>query len=153
KVLERPTHCYRAEYVMLALLMERGKHIPDRAQVMLTALHECIQAAVLRIALPLVARESIDEQIRAEQSLGYICLSQRGHVIEANRRACHLVERYKGGAGIQELRGAVEDFAARARKEARVGQPWRLALDGSPLVLHVDVHHLAKERHSLAEDT
>lgn len=154
KLLERPSRWYDGvEHLMLALLMERGEHVPARSQVMLATLHKRIRAAVLRIALPLLARQPVYAQIVAEQSLGYVCLSPSGCVIEANRRARHLVERYGGAAGIHGLRGTVEEFAVRARKQARGGQPWQLRIDRPPSTLQVDVHHLAKETHDLPEDT
>jgi len=153
KVLERPVPWYGKEHLMLALLMERGEHVPARSQLMLTELHEHTQAAVLRSALPLLPHYPIHPQVMAEQSIGYICLSPSGRVIEVNQRACHLVERYSTAAGIEGLRGAVEAFAVRARKRARGGQPWQLTLARPPSTLLVDVHRLAKAAHAISEDT
>jgi DNA-binding CsgD family transcriptional regulator len=152
KVLERSIPWYGTEQVMLALLMERGERVPARAQVMLSNLYEQLQAAVLRIALPFVAHQPFHEQIVAEQALGYICISPGGRVIEANRRARHLVERYGHLAGIHALRGAVEAFALRVREKARNGQPLQLRIDSPPAVLQVDVHRLAKETYVVPED-
>lgn len=153
KILERRIPRYEVEHIMLALLMERGMRVPARSEVMLAALHKAIRAAVLRLSLPLLAHQSIYSQIVAEQSLGYICLSLTGRVIEANRRARHLIDRYKTEAGIRGLRGAVEAFAMRAQQHAKNGQPWQLRSHDSPSLLQVDAHRLAKETHVLPEDT
>lgn len=153
KLLERPSPWYGVEHLMLALLMERGERVPARSQVMLSALHEHIRAAVLRLAIPLLSHQPIHPQMVAEQSLGYICLSRSGRVLEANRRAREFVDRYGAAAGLQGRRNAVEDFAVCALKEAVGGKPWQLRIDGSRSILQVDAHHLAKETHVLPEDT
>jgi DNA-binding NarL/FixJ family response regulator len=153
KLLERPSPSYGVEHFMLALLMERGERFPPRSKVMLAALHKHIRAAVLRLSLPLLSHQPLHPQMVAEQSLGYICLSLNGRVLEANQRARHLVDLYRGVAGVQELRRAVEDFAERARKLAVGGRPWQLRIDGSTSFLLVDAHHLDKETHVLSEDT
>jgi DNA-binding CsgD family transcriptional regulator len=153
KLLERPSPWYGVEHLMLALLMERGERVPARSQVMLSALHEHLRAAILRLSIPLLSHQPIYPQIVAEQSLGYICLSQNGLVLEANRRAREFVDRYGAEAGIQGRRRAVEDFAVRALKETVGGQPWQLRIDGSPLLLQVDATRLPKETHVLPEDT
>lgn len=152
KVLDRRSPFYGVEHVMLALFMERGKRIPRSTQATLTALHEHVRAAVRRLSLPLLAHQPIHAQTVAEQSLGYICLSTTGSVREANRRARHLVERYRSAAGIVGARGALEDFAQRAQERARNGRPWQLRSDELFSELQVDVHRLAKETHTLAED-
>lgn len=153
KLLVRPSPWYGVEHLMLALLMERGVRVPARSQVMLSALHEHIRAAILRLSIPLLSRQPIYPQTVAEQSLGYICLSEKGRVLEVNRRAREFVDRYGAAAGIQGCRRAVEDFAVRALKEAVGGQPWQLRIDGAPSTLQVDAHRLPKETHLLPEDT
>lgn len=154
KLLERPSPEYGGvEHFMLALLMERGERVPSRVEVMLSALHAPIRAAILRISLPILSHQPIHGLRVAEQSLGYICLSLSGSVIEANRRARELVERYGPEAGIQGRRNAMKDFADRALKEATCGQTWQLRSAESLSLLHVDVHRLAKETHALPQDT
>lgn len=152
KLIVRPSLLYGEEHIMLALILERHATLPDRAEVLLNAIHAPLRDAVLRRSLPLIAHHSIPSQIIEEQSLGYICLSSNGDVREANWRARALVERYRDRAGITGSRGALETFAARARREARGGQPWLLnALDTRSTLL-VDVSSLAKETHVLSED-
>src|SRR6185503_10739949 len=104
-------------HYMLALLMARGEVVPWRSQALLAALNPAIRAAVLRLGLVLLAREPILTQIVEEQSLGYICISRTGEVLEANRRAHHLVTRYQRAAGVEGRRNAMTDFATRAREE------------------------------------
>ena len=153
KLLVRPSPWYGVEHLMLALLMERGVRVPARAQVMLSALHEHIRAAILRLSIPLLSHQPIYPQTVAEQSLGYICLSEDGRMLEVNRRAREFVDRYGAAAGIQGRRRAVEDFAVRALKEAVGGQPWQLRIDGAPSALQVDANRLPKDTHVLPEDT
>jgi DNA-binding CsgD family transcriptional regulator len=152
KVLERPIPWQGAEHFMLALLMERGEAVPLRSRALLAALNAAIRAAALRIGLPLVAREPILAQIVAEQSLGYICVSRRGQVIEANRRAHHLVIRYGHAAGIDGRRRAMAAFAERVREEAGDRRAWYLAASKPASLLEVNAHRLAKEAHALPED-
>lgn len=153
KVLERQAPWSGVEHFMLAILMERHQAVPERAQALLALLHKPIQAAVLRLALPLLSHEPIYAQVMAEDSLGYICVSPSGQVIEANRRARGLVDRYRTEARIQGLRGVMEEFAARARQRAAHGQPWQLKGREPSSRLLVDTHRLAKETHLLPEDT
>lgn len=150
KILERTTPWHGVEHVMLALLMKRGSRVPEHAQAMLAALHTSIRGAVLRLALPLLSHQPLHTQIVAEQTLGYICVSSRGSVIEANRRARQFVERYAGVANIVGRRRAVEEFARRAREFARDGQSWRLETETS--ILEVAAHQLDKETHTIPEN-
>ena len=152
KVLERVTPWHGPEHYMLALLMERRQVVPSRSQAMLAALNPAIRAAVLRIDLMLLARESILAQIVEEQSLGYVCVSRTGEVLEANRRAHHLVSRYRHAAGIEGRRKTMTDFATRAREKASGRQMWRLAATRPTSLLEVSAHQLAKESHALPED-
>jgi DNA-binding CsgD family transcriptional regulator len=152
KVLERPIPWQGVEHFMMALLMERGVPVPSRSQALLAALNPAICAAVLRLGLLLVAREPLLAQIVEEQSLGYICVSTRGAVLEANRRAHHLVMRYRDAGGITGRLRAMADFAARARDATASRQAWYLTGSDPPSLLEVNAHRLAKETHALPED-
>jgi DNA-binding CsgD family transcriptional regulator len=88
----------------------------------------------------------------AKQSRGYVCLSLDGSVLEANLRAYHLVEQYRDAAGIVGHRGALTAFAARAREQARGGQPWQIATSRPPSVLQVDVLQLVDATRAVAGD-
>jgi DNA-binding CsgD family transcriptional regulator len=152
KVLERRSPCHGEEHLLLAILMERGSPIPPRAGTMLAALNPAISAAILRIQLPLAENDSIRAQILAESSTGYIGLSRSGAVLEANRRAHDLVMRYRQAAHVEGGRGAVMDFAARARERSGGGKVWQLEADDPASLLVVQTHDLAKETHLLHED-
>jgi DNA-binding CsgD family transcriptional regulator len=152
KVLERRLPRHGAEHVMLALLMERGEAVPARAQEVLAALNLPIREAVQRLGLSILAHESILAQIVAEQTLGYICTTRRGKVLEANRRAHHLVLRYCAAARVGGRRTAMEAFAGRARAQAGAGRAWHLVTDGPPSRLEVNVHRLSSETHALPQD-
>lgn len=152
KVLERPIPWQGVEHVMMAVLMERGEAVPLRSQALLAALNPAIHAASLRLRLLIVAREPILAQIIEEQSLGYICVSRRGGVLEANRRAHHLVQRYREASGIQGRLRAMADFAERAREGTRGRRTWYLAASHPTSLLQVNAHWLAKETHALPED-
>jgi DNA-binding CsgD family transcriptional regulator len=152
KVLAREIPWQGAEHVMMALLMDRGEAVPARSEARMAALNPAIRAASLRLRLPLIAREPILAQIIAEESLGYICVSTRGSVIEANRRAHDLVQRYRDAAGIQGRPRAVADFADRAREAAGGRRAWHLTAHDPRSLLEVNAHRLAKETHALPED-
>jgi DNA-binding CsgD family transcriptional regulator len=152
KAMERTDPCYGPEHVMLALLMERGRPVPPRSGALLWKLNPAIQRAILRIGLPLLSHQPIKAQLVAEQSLGYVCLSLSGGLIETNRRAHVLVDRYAEAACIVEKRGAMAAFATRARDQLWRGAPWQLVDDESSSTLQVDLHRLDKETHLLSED-
>jgi DNA-binding CsgD family transcriptional regulator len=138
---------------MLALIPERGELLGGRARTMLAALNAPIREAVLRAGLPLIGREPILAQIVAEESLGYLCVSEGGALLELNRRAHELVLRYHEAARLGLRRTAATDFAAAARAHAAGGRPWRLASTHPPGVLEVHVHRLAAATQQLGEDT
>jgi DNA-binding CsgD family transcriptional regulator len=152
KILRRAVPRRGNEHFMLAMIPERGHVIDARSQAMLTALNPAIREAVLRLDLPLVAHEPILAQIVEEQSLGYVCVSLGGALLEANRRAYELILAYRDAAHVQGRRGIMIDFAARARRHSRAGKPWILVAAGRPSVLEVHAHRLACEAHALPED-
>jgi DNA-binding CsgD family transcriptional regulator len=123
-----------------------------RSRAMLAVLHPAIRDAILRLRLPLVGHLPFYTQMLAEPTLGYVCVSRSGSVLEANPRAHHLVACYRGKAGIQGCRTAVEDLATRAVEQARDGQPWQIKADGSPSILEVSTHQLDKVAYDLHED-
>jgi DNA-binding CsgD family transcriptional regulator len=152
KVLQRPLPGQDDEHFMIALIMERGDPIPERSEALLGALNPAIRAAVLRLGLLIVAREPILAQIVEEQSLGYICVSLRGAVLEANRRAHHLVLRYRDAGGIHGQQRVIADFAQRAREAVAGRRSWYLGATNPASLLEVNAHRLAKETHALPED-
>lgn len=152
KILQRPSPWQGVEHFMLALIMERGDPIPPRSEALLAALNPALHAAVLRLGLLIVAREPILAQIVEEQALGYICVSTRGPVLEANRRAHHLVLRYRDAGRIQGQHRAVADFAERAREAVAGRRAWYLRAESPASLLEVNAHRLAKETHALPED-
>ncbi len=152
KILERPTPWQGLEHYMLAFLMESGQAVPERSQVMLAALNPAIRAAVLRIGLMLLARSSILAQLVEDDANGYVCISRSGAVIEANRRAHDLVMRYRDVAGVIGRRGAVTDFAMRAREMTGAQRAWHLRTSMPSALLEVKAYQLAKESHDLPED-
>lgn len=152
KVLQRSVPGQGVEHVMMAVLMERGETVPLRVQALLAALNPAIHAASLRLRLLLGAREPIFAQIIEEQALGYICISTRGSVLEANRRAHDLVQRYREASGIRGRLRAMADFAERACEATRGRRPWYLAASYPRSLLQVHAHWLAKETHALPED-
>jgi DNA-binding CsgD family transcriptional regulator len=152
KVLERPLPGQGVEHYMLALLMDRGVPVPPRSRALLAALNPSIRAAALRLGLLIVAREPILAQIVEEQSLGYICVSTRGAVLEANRRAHHLILRYREQSGVIGHLRAIADFAERAREAVAGQRTWYLHGSHPASLLEVNAHRLAKETHALPED-
>jgi DNA-binding CsgD family transcriptional regulator len=152
KIMKRSAPWQGAAHYMLALIAERGEALPPRAEALLRALNPAVREAVLRLGLPLAARDPLLAQIVEEQSLGYLCVALGGAVLEANRRAHQLVMRYRAAAGIGGRRRALAEFAERARDRARRGRPWWLAAASPPALLEVNAHRMARGTHALRED-
>lgn len=151
KVLQREVPGRGTEHAMLALLTERGTRFSDRDGGLLKVLGPAVRDAVLRAGVPLIPSRSILGQIIEEQALGYICLSLRGSVMEANQRAHELVSRYHKIARIPPGRRVFGDFIAVAKDRTRGGRTLHLPhMDRT--TLEVRAHALAKEAHSLSED-
>jgi DNA-binding CsgD family transcriptional regulator len=151
KILERESALYGAEHFMLAMLMPRAERLPHGAQAILAALNPSIAATVLRLRLPLTARQPLFEQFMEERAIGYVCLSRSRSFLEANQRAHDLLVRYRA-AGVTGGRGAVADFAARAWERAAGRHSLQLWADDDASILDLSAHVMAKESHGLAED-
>jgi DNA-binding CsgD family transcriptional regulator len=152
KILERTNPWHGKEHFVLAILMGRGSPILPSYGAMLAAMNEAISEAVLRLGLPFSERDSVRAQIAAERSTGYICVSRSGAVIEANRRAHHLVMRYRHAVNVEEGRSAVADFAAWAQKHASRGQGLLLRASEPAFVLDVSATFLPRAMHAFHED-
>jgi DNA-binding CsgD family transcriptional regulator len=152
KVLERSAPGGDVEHVLLVLLSARGEDFTERHKRMLAELTPAVQAAVLRTELPLVAHESLFAQIVAEQTLGYVCLSASGTVLESNRRAHELASRYHTHAGILGQRHALADLAQRARERGPGAGAWRVPGRDGVSMVEIHVHRLAHETHAVSED-
>ncbi|MFT3775031.1 MAG: LuxR C-terminal-related transcriptional regulator [Minicystis sp.] len=152
KVLQRSAPEQGTEHVVLVLCTARGTALPLQSAALLAELHPAVEAAVLRMELPLIARDPILAQLVAEQTLGYICLSPGGLVLESNRRAHDLATRYDATGGLVGRRQWLSDLAHRARERCAAGGSWRVARHDGGAVLQIHVHRLAREFHALHED-
>lgn len=152
KILERATPQHGVEHFMLALIMERGHPVPRRSDVMLAALNPILRATVLRLTLPFVGRDRLQAQLQEERAQGYLCMSVRGTLLEANRRAYDLVTRYQRVARIQGREGAAAAFGERAREHASGGRRWVLPASEPGSWLQVTTHRLVSDAYDLMED-
>lgn len=152
KVLERGTPSGGNEHMLLTLVSERGETFTDRAGHMLAELTPALQAALLRMELPLLAREPLCAQIVEEQTIGYVCLSPSGALLETNRRAHELAARYHTRAGLIGQRHALADLAQRARERGPDAGAWRMPGRDGVSMVEIHVHRLMKEVHAVNED-
>jgi len=142
------------EHTCMILLHGVGERMPSwRECRMLELLHDDIQGAVERMRLPLLPHESILFQVMEERRVGYILLRRDGTLLEANQRAYVLINSYVPKEGIRPKAHLVEfahNVICAATRRARSAY-FGLRGDGR-MMLELNVHELAKERHAIRED-
>jgi DNA-binding CsgD family transcriptional regulator len=142
------------ESSVLWLFSGSGVRLPTREECRrLELVSADICDALERSRLPLVPHQRILFQVMQEQELGYIVLRSDGTILEANRRAVMLAQKYAiRGSG--SWRRRIDELASAARIRGARGLPARQrlrCLDG-PGVLDLHAHRLAKESHAISED-
>lgn len=150
-VLESIPHGSRTEYRYLALML-RGDTLTwtEEHRQIVSSLYDAIRRAFIRMAFPLLRRETILFQVADEQNLGLIVLDEQKRVRESNRRGWSLSLDYARFWGIQRddvLTAFVEKIL---KKPLLRGSLKRLfKVDHTPDRLEVWEHHLAAEPHHL----
>ncbi len=82
------------EHILFALLTEHGEAFDPESRELLKALNDDVQRAVALARVPLIATEDILSQLVRETEYGYLCVSTTGRVLECNRVAHVLLEKY-----------------------------------------------------------
>jgi DNA-binding CsgD family transcriptional regulator len=120
-------------------------------QQMFRRLHPEIEAALLRMAVPLVACDSLLAQIIEQDERGYLCLSKAGSVVELNARASVLLRGYVRAACIEDGRGWLDRFIARMLAETAGRRTWQLERPDGRASLGIRAHRLLKDVHAVPE--
>lgn len=150
KVAARTSLTGKPEHRFLTVALEGPEVFTPRERELFHLLQPEVDAALARMAVPIVASEPIFAQVVEERRLGYLCVSRRRAIVELNERAHELVFRYLHAARVEPGRGFLDRFADRALIEAAGGRAWRLFRPGA--AVEVSVHRLAKEMHHAGED-
>lgn len=142
----------RAEHRFMTFALERGEAFTERHRSVLALLQPSVHAALDRLHIPLIPSRSILSQIVSEQSMGFLCMSPHGAVVELNERMHALVMRYLAAARVVGGRGALARFAARVREETAGGRTWQLRHEDGRALAEISAHRLAKETHAISDD-
>lgn len=153
-ILSTEAHGATQEVNVLWLFSGRGVRLPTwRECRLLELICGDLREAMDRVRLPLIPHQKILFQILQEQSLGYIVLRSNGEVIEANRTAVLLSEKY-GPRGAASWRSRIDELLSAAQIGAQRGSLARRRIpspDGAG-VLELHAHRLAKEHYAISED-
>lgn len=152
KVGARRTASGAREIAFMTLALQGGATFGPEHHEVLAALHPSIEAALRRLAVPLLPSQSILAQILEDLTIGYACISDSGRVIEANERAYVLALRFAHAARLAAGRNAMNELVARLRGSKTLGRPVTLDGGAGHAPLEVSAHRLAKEVHVIPED-
>jgi DNA-binding CsgD family transcriptional regulator len=150
-VAVRATPAGRTEHCFLTVALDGGAAFTAPQREMFRRLQPEIDAALSRMAVPLVASEPILAQIVEETELGYLCLSPSGGVVELNARAHDLVRGYLQAARIEAGRGWLDRCAARMLAETANGRRWHLQRPDGRATMEARAHALPKGAHAVVE--
>lgn len=151
KVMRRREPGMDDEYLLVALLTERGHSFDRRSRALLAALNPALQRAVERARVPLIATEPIFRQVIREAKHGYVCVSRSGAVLEANRRAYEIVDAYHPvlSSTLSPKRDRLIAFANRVEHIIHNG---KADLHSDEGWLRISRHVLSKHAHELDQD-
>ncbi len=128
--------------------------LSDRELRMIEFLHGDIHAAIERLRLPFVPRDSLQDQILREQNAGYALVRANGELLECNRRAFWLARQYSMNRTQDDTRTPVSTlmrWAQAAPAPAGFSAKYVPSLDNTS-VLEINLHHVAREHHVVTED-
>jgi DNA-binding CsgD family transcriptional regulator len=140
------------EHRFLTFALERGATFTAHNRAALAVLQPIIHAALDRLGVPLIASRSILSQVMDEQSIGFMCVSPDGTIIELNERMHCLATRYLVAARVDAGRGALARFAGRVMGETVGSRIWQLRHEDGRALVEISGHWLAKETHATGED-
>jgi DNA-binding CsgD family transcriptional regulator len=152
KIADAPGPFGGTVHHFMTFALDRNQVFKPRHQALLESLLPTLEDALGRLRIPLIASEPIFAQVLADEELGYLCSSPSGRVVEFNRRAHVLVERYRRAAHVEGGRGMLERFVAHALRDLKGRRAIHLPGPDGASSLRVAVHWLAKESHATSED-
>jgi DNA-binding CsgD family transcriptional regulator len=152
KVSMRPRASGGIEHRFMTFALERGQMFTESNRSALAVLQPAIHAALERLSVPLIASHSILSQVVDERSMGFMCVSRQGRIVEVNERMHALATRYLAAARAAGGRGALSRFAEQAMVETGGSRTWQLWREDGRALAEVSGHWLAKETHAIGED-
>ncbi|HWN67095.1 MAG TPA: LuxR C-terminal-related transcriptional regulator [Haliangium sp.] len=151
KVAVRTSPSGKQEHSFLTVALEGREVFTPAQREIFRRLHPMIEAALARMALPLVAREPFHMQVLEEDRIGYLCLSNTGAVIELNERAHVLARQYSRVAHVEGGRGWLARFAEQVLMQTRGRRAWSLRHDNGARV-EIRVYRVSKEYYPVGQD-
>jgi DNA-binding CsgD family transcriptional regulator len=152
KVASRTTASGKQEHRFLTIALE-GKTVftPSQREIF-RQIHPMVEAALARMALPILPGHTLLAQVFEQRRIGYLCLSSRRAVVELNERAHELAQRYAREARVEPGRGWLDRFAEKVSIETQRGGRWHLVRDDHRASVEITSLWLAKETYQLAQD-
>lgn len=150
KVAVRAAPSGRAEHTFLTLALDSGAAFTPSQREVLRMLQPEIDAALARMAVPLVAAEPMLAQIVEEDELGYMCLSPSGGVIELNARAQELARMYLRAARLDAGRGWLARLAGQLLAETAVDRRCHLTRPDRRARLEIGAHRVPGGVHGMS---
>lgn len=152
-ILSPKEHAAR-EVVVLWLFSGSGARLPTSEECRMLE-HVCgnLWEAMERIKVPLIPHQPLLFQILQEQALGYVVLRPDGTLLEVNRRAVLLAQKYRTH-GAAAWRSCIDELITAARAGAQRDRPARqlVRCPDSPGVLELNLHRLAKDHYAISAD-
>jgi len=142
------------EVAVLWMFNERGARVGSwRDCRLLDVIGGDIRQAMMRARLPLAMRNDLLFQTMQEQDVGYVVVRATGGLLEANRRAVLLAQKYfsrVGGSWRSHVAALISAVQEADRRDGLICHRMRCP-DGWD-VLDAYTHNLAKECHDAGED-
>jgi DNA-binding CsgD family transcriptional regulator len=151
KIATCTTPSGKQEHRFLTIALEGREIFTPSVRELFRVIHPVIEAALSRMALPLVAREPIFTQVLEEDRIGYLCLSNSRAIVELNERAHELAYQCSHAARVEDGRGWLARFVERVLRETEGGREWSLRHDDGARV-EIRVYRLDKEFHAVGQD-
>jgi DNA-binding NarL/FixJ family response regulator len=152
KIGKRTTPSGEQLHRFLTVALDGGEAFTPSHREMFRQLRPVIDAALSRMAVPLIAHQSIAAQITEERQHGYLCVSSKRAVVEINDRARTLLTRYCRPTSAGASGGWLDRFVEQALRETAGNRSWHLVHPDNRGRVEISAHWLAKEVHAIGQD-
>jgi DNA-binding CsgD family transcriptional regulator len=153
KIASRTFASGKQEHRFLTIALEGKAAFTPSQREIFRRIHPMIEAALARMALPILPGQPVFAHFLEERRIGCLCLSSSRAILELNERARELAPRYARAARVEPgHRGWLDRFAERVSIEAQRGRRWHLLRDDHRASVEISSLWLAKETYLLAQD-